>query len=227
MEFRRWDRFAAAGGAVFAVLLITGLVLAEMGMPGSDAGREEVLVHFGSDRTELRQEIGATLAGFAVFFLLPFLSSLRSTLRAHEGGRAILSTAAFAGGLVMAALLLVSSALVTAVSSTAGFFDAYRLDADTPLLFSALSFWLQGYALVAGGVLAASASLVALKTRVLPRWLAIIGIVLGVVGFFGESAMALFVPFPLLMLWILVVSVVLVVRGPGALERGSETALTA
>lgn len=213
MHSSRWERLMAAGGAVFAVLAMGGLVLAGIGEPGPDASRAAVLAHYGDGATELKQELGAMLAGAAVFFLLPFLATLRSTLREAEGGRAALSWAGFAGGVVMAAMLLVAAAIDTAIVSTVGFFESYRLDADTPMLFDALAFWLQGFALVGGGVLAGSASVVALRTRLLPRWLAIVGLVVGVAGLFGETAMGLFVPLPALMVWLFATSIVLVRRG--------------
>jgi hypothetical protein len=205
-------RFAAGCGAAFAVLLLVGFALQDTGASSPSVSTAEVVSSYSDAGTELRKELGATVVGFAVFFLLVFLGSLRSTLRRAEGVDHHLSSAAFAGGIVMVVFLGASAALETAVASADGFYDSYEVDASTVLAFSTLALWALGFAMVGAAVLVGSASLLAWKVGLLPKWLAIAGLVVAALGFFGESTAALVVPLILAAAWLLVVSVILVRR---------------
>lgn len=209
MTGSRWERLAAAGGAVFAVLYAIGYALQGVAVGTSeDATRQEIVARYSDNGNELLALLGALLVGFALFFALPFLASLRAVLRRGEGEKAVFSTAAAAGGLMMAALFAVSSAVNVAAFSTYDV-DAYEVDPDAILLLQSVSFYALGFGLVGGGVLAGATSIVGLKTRLFPKWLAIVGLVLAVLLMFGTFALFIFVPLPLLLLWVLVLSVLL------------------
>jgi hypothetical protein len=205
----RWSRVAPAAGALFALLQIAALLLFSIDAVRSDTSRADVLATYTDDAAEARKEVGATLVGFGAVCLLFFAARLRDALRIAEGERAVLSSAAFAGGVGMAVLLCASAALETAVSSAAGFFDAFEVDADSALLLASLSVWTLGFALVCGAVLAAATSLAAFKTALLPRWLAIAGFVVAALGVFGETTAVFVVPVMVLLAWVLTVSIVL------------------
>lgn len=207
-----WERVAAAGGAAFAALLFSALLLFSLDEVGGGISRADVVATYSDGSTELRKEIGATLVGFAIVCLLFFLGSLRDAVRAVEGERSVLSSAVFAGGVVMAVLLGVSAALETAAVSTDGFFEAYDVDADIPLVLASLSVWTLGFAIVGGGVLVGATSLAALRTDLLPRWLALAGLVVAALAFFGETTVAFVFPVMLVLLWVLIASVLLARR---------------
>jgi hypothetical protein len=211
----RWDLLAASGGAIFALLYATGFVMQGLAAGGGEQGdesRAEIVARYSDAANEVSALLGGLLVGVALFFVLPFLATLRATLRAAEGERAVFSTAALVGGVLMAALFAVSGATSVAAFSTYDAFDAYRVDPDAVLLLSSLSFYALGYAVVGGGVLVGATSVVALKARLLPRWLAASGLVLAFVLMFGHAVLFVFLPLPLLVLWVLVISVVLFVR---------------
>ena len=210
----RWDRFGAASGLVFAVLFVAGFALQDTGALTSDVSTGEVVSRYSDGDTELRKELGATVIGFALVFLLVFLGSLHGTLRRAEGERRLLSTAALAGGVVMAVFLGASAALETAVPSAEGFYDNYEVDPGTVLTFATLALWALGLAMVGAAVLVGSASLLAWKVGILPRWLALAGFVVAAIAAFGESTAAFVVPIVLVVAWLLVVSVILVRRVP-------------
>ena len=212
MRGERWDLFAALSGVVFAVLFLIGFALEDAGSLGANASTTEVVAHYGDSGTELKSEIGATLIGCSLFFLLLFLGSLRGALGRAEGECGAFTSAAYAGGVAMVSLIGTSAALQTAVASTEGFYESYEVDADTPLLVSTIALWTLGFAVVGGAVLVGGASLVAWKTGVLPRWLAIGGFVAAALGFFGETTAAFGVPVMLVTVWILVSSVILTRR---------------
>lgn len=216
MSGSRFERLAAAGGAVSAVLLLAGLLLQAVAVGGAeDESRAEVVARYSDGGNELRAEAGALLVGLAVASLLPFLGSLRATLRPREGERATLPTAAFAGGVVLAVMLMASAASTAAAFSSYDFYEAYQVDPSAVLLMQTVSFSTLGFALVGGGVLVGATSLVALRARLLPRWLAVAGLPLSLLLLVGELALILFVPVPLLLLWTFGVSVLLVVRHGG------------
>ena len=220
---RSGARVAAAGGAIFAILYAAGFVLHGLASGSSnDETRAEVVARYADEGNEALVHLGGLLIGFALVFLLLFLGRLRAALRRVEGGPAALSTAALAGGVLLATLAAVSAAVGIAAHSSADFYDAYRVDPDVVLLMETLSFAALGYALVGGALLVGATSLVALRTGLFPRWHALAGLVLAAVCAFGEWA--LFVPFPLaaLLLWLLVTSVLLVVRQPRARSAGHD-----
>jgi hypothetical protein len=168
-----------------------------------------VIAHYSDSGTELRRELGATSVGFASFFLLVFLGKLRAVLREVEDTRSTFSSAAFAGGVTLAALIGLSAAFNTAVTSTHGFWSSYEVDGRTPLLFADMSLWTLGFAIIGGAVLTGSTSLISFKTRLLPRWLAIAGFVVTALGFFGETTVAFGAPAILVAAWALAVSIIL------------------
>jgi hypothetical protein len=222
MHAPRLERFAAACGIIFVLLFFAGLLLQDTGASSHDVSPAEVVAHYSDGDNELRREIGATLVGFAVFFLLLFLGSLRRALQRAEGERGVFTSAAYAGGVVMAAFLGISAALATAVASAEGFYDNYDVEANTALTFSTLSLWALGLASVGGAVLVGSASLVAWKTGLFPKWLAIAAFVAAALGFFGETTAAFGVGYVVTLAWLLVASVILVKRGPGVSEARSD-----
>lgn len=209
-------RIASIGGLsgpMFAVLLIAGLLMQAIAIGGSEEeSRAEVLARYSDGGNELWAEVGALLVGFAIVCELLFLGSLRASLRAVEGERAVYSTAALAGGILMAALLAVATTANVAAFSSYDFYDAYETDASTVLLMQSVAFYALGFALVGGGVLVGSTSIAAWRTGILPRWLAIVGTALAAVLVFGEWALFFAFPLPLFVLWTLVVSVLLAVR---------------
>lgn len=218
----RWERLAAAGGAIFAVLYAAGFVMLGIAGGEGDESRAEIVARYSDEGNEIWALVGGLLVGFAVFFVLPFLASLRATLRAVEGEKAVFSTAALAGGVVMAVLFSVSATVTVAAFSTYDAFEGYRVDPEAVLLLSSISFYGWGYAVVGGGVLVGATSVVALRTRLLPRWLTLAGLVLATVLMFGHAVLFVFIPLPLLVLWVLVVSVLLVVRERPAPELGAD-----
>jgi hypothetical protein len=210
-----WERFAALCGALFVVFFVAGFALQGTGAPSADTPPADVVASYSGSGTELEKELGATFVGFAIFFLLIFLGRLHRSLRRAEEDR-LFSSSALAGGIAMAVFLGVSAAFGTAVVSAEGFYAAFEVDANTVLAFSTLWYWFLGFSLVGAAVLIGSASLVAWRTGLFPRWVAIGGFVVAALGFFGETTAVFVVPFILLAAWLLVASVMLARREPGS-----------
>jgi hypothetical protein len=206
----RAQRLAAAAGAPSACLLLAGIVLQGLAFDGAgDESSAEVVARYSDGGNELLAHVGALVAGFGVALALPFLAALRDALRFQTREQGVVATAASAGGLLMVAMTAASMAVTEAAFSSYDAYDAYETDASTVLLMQSVSFYALGFALVGGAVLAGSTSIVAMKTRLLPKWLAVAGLVLAAVCLFGSWALIVFVPLPLLLVWVLVVAVLL------------------
>jgi hypothetical protein len=206
----RSQRLAAAAGLPSACLLLAGIVLHGLAVDGAgDESRAEVVGRYSDGGNEVLVHVGALVLGFGVALALPFLAALRDALRLQRGEHGLLATAAFGGGLFMAAMMAVSVAVTEAAFSSYDAYDAYKIDPSTVLLMQSVSFYALGFALVGGGVLVGSASIVAVRTGLLPRWLAVAGLALAAVGLFGPWTLIVFVPLPLLLLWTVVVALLL------------------
>ena len=205
---RRGGLWGLAFGALFAAAAATFLVA------GDSGGTSQEVAAYYEEHAEL-EGIGYLL-GAAGFCLLPFLGSLRTMLHRADGADG-LATIAFGAGLVFTAMLLAVGATGSVVATTARWVDDYRVDPTVANTFETLTWFFWVYAGVAGGVLTGAASIVAWRTRVLPRWLAGIGLVAAVTGFatvatWGASTVVS-------ILWIVLASLVMVVRSVRARER--------
>ena len=215
----RSERLAAASGAVYVLAILIGNGLYEAGKTGARDG-PGILADL-QRTTSPAQTIGLVLEvlGFTAF--LVFLGALFRTLRRAERPQGWLAATALGAGLVTVAVKLGSLGPSMAANR--------RVDELTPELARTLNdladadFVVSGYT---SGIFVAAAAAAALVTRVLPRWLAIAGIVVGVLtiaaGTAGIVDPAGYVPVPFLLglLWTLVTSVLLAVRGSAAAEDG-------
>lgn len=219
------QRFVSAAGVLFAALLLAGLAVQSLAVGGAeDESRQEVVARYADGANELLAHAGALLVGFAVVCGLPFLAGLRAAARRAEDAPAVLSNAAFAGGVVLTVFAAAASAVTVGAFSSSDFYEAYEVDPNVVLLMQTLSFSALGFALVGGAVLVGATSLLALRTRLLPRRLAVASLPLTAVLAFGEWAMFVVIPLPLLLVWVLVVALLLA-RRRRASQLGLETAL--
>jgi hypothetical protein len=211
---------------LFAPLMLAGLLAQTLAVGGAeDESRQEVIARYADGGNELLVHVGALLVGFAVVCGLPFFAGLRGAARrAEEDAPAVMSSAAFAGGVVLTVLAATASAVTLAAFSSSDYYEAYEVDPDVVLLMETLSFSALGLALVGGAVLVGATSVLALRTGLLPRRLAIAGLPLAGLLAFGEWAMWLTFPLPLLLIWVLVVAVLLARPRPVS-RPGLETAL--
>jgi hypothetical protein len=216
------DRRGALWGlAFFAFFAAAAAIVIAAGESGNT--RQEIVSHYTS-HSEL--QLAGYLAGAAGFCLLPFLGALRTLLRRAEGERDDLSTLAFGAGLVATAMLFMVGAAVAAVATAADWSasDSYRVDPSTAETIEMLGFWFWAAAGSAGGVLAGAASMVALRTRALPKWLAIAGLVVAAVGFAGLFSWGL--GFLAVVAWVLLTSLVLLSRSRQTAERALSASVS-
>jgi hypothetical protein len=181
MRDSQGNRLAAGAGVLAAVLLVAGFVLVGVDAAMVDSTRGEVVAAYSDDATNSRQAMGVLLTGLGGICFLPFLSYVRLVLGRIAGDTSPLPGAAFAGGVLLVGGLITGAVLSSAVSAGA-YFDAYRVDADLAMTAVATGFYFNGFASMAGGVLIASVAIAAYRTRLLPRWLTVVGLVVAVVS---------------------------------------------
>jgi hypothetical protein len=196
MSDSRSDRLATGAGILAAVLFVAGFVLVGVDAPMSDSTRPEVVATYSDDATNSRQALGVLLVALGGVCFLPFLSYLRMILERTAGETSVLPGAAFAGGVLLVGGLFTGTVLSAAVSA-GSYFDAYKVDADIATTAVAAGYYFDGFASMAGGVLIACAAIAAYRTRLLPRWLTVVGLVVAVAS----------VPASLLGMWIMVEAV--------------------
>lgn len=209
MASARWERIAAATGIGFVVLFVAGGIL--IGGAGGDTGDPAVVVAKRLLDSDVRVYVGGTLLGVASAALIWFAGSLRAALRRAEGGAGRLSAVAFGAAVAHAAVLVTGATLgAAAVFELADYQKSpetaraiYSIGGTLALLGSSAPF----------GAMLAAASVVALRTGVLPSWLAWPGAVVGVLMALGWLIWPIAVfGHMLALLWTLVTSIILVRR---------------
>ena len=205
------QRVAPVAGLIFVVLFIAALILPGE-VPGGADPDQDVISFYEDSGNRLKLMITGYLWTIAGIAFLVFVSGLRERLSLAEGGTAPLSRLAFAGGVLMVAMLFVLVAADIAVPAGVAFQDE-PVDAGVARFMIHMgfaAFLLPG--LFSAIVMIVSTSLLAMRTGALPTWVAWLGFVAAIVLLFG----ILFVTAIALMVWVLGVSAALF------MSRGSE-----
>jgi hypothetical protein len=209
----RWERLGAATGIVFVLLSLLALIIG-----GSPGASPDVVQYFVDNRE--RALVQSFLAGVASIFFVWFLGSVRSYLRAAEGGTGRLSAVAFAGGIVTLGFLMFSLTVTTALADGM----AENADPDTSRAFYALVIQASDLTFFPVVAFTGASALVILRTKALPAWLGWLGIGVAVlslsrgtaffveVGPFSSAGVLESVAIMAFLLWLLLTSILLVRR---------------
>lgn len=196
-----WNRFGALSGAAFCILAIVGFAIS------GSSGKLPVELSSKTTTISIVTESDSSVAGaylvlLSVFFLFIFLSYLRSRLQQVESEEGWLSTVSFGGGLVVASMLLFYAGFSVSENVMPTLFGSTRVTEMLLELKWGPIFMLAPplAALIGGG------SAVALRSNLLPGWLAVPGILLTamlLVPYAWYPAFLAFFP------WLLAVSIAL------------------
>lgn len=212
----RWEPLALASGIVFAVLQITAIVFALVfflsQLPAVGAPVAEWAEALAQIPTMTVRVTDYLLLLPVPFFLL-FLGGLFGVLRRAEGGSGTLAASALGAGIAMAMTwpmgILVAGLSSGIVADGGDLATAWALDGMAPLSLALSAF--------PRTVLLAATSLLLLDSRLVPRWMGLLGLVLAVASLIGTGMLLLPDMFPVLALvtlifelWILALSVSLV-----------------
>ncbi|MFQ5556222.1 MAG: hypothetical protein ACE5GB_01720 [Acidimicrobiales bacterium] len=168
MDDKAWEKYGSLGGIWFAVLTVVGSLLA--GAPPSrtdDAA--EILEWYADNDTNI--QVGALLAGLAVFGLIWWFGSLwQAMVKAGDGSSrvAVIALAGFAFSGAMAFAGFTVNAATAADIDTIGAGSSF---------FFGLSSVFYGFASIGTAVLVLAVSGLALRSGFLPGWLAQVGFV--------------------------------------------------
>ncbi len=204
---RNLERFAPLTGVAAVVLWVVGTYLLEK--DDRPEGKDTAAFVAWVEQNDTAIISGAVIFAFGVILFLWMLGSLRAALFAAEGGTGRLSTLAFGSGVATAI-----SMMFTVLPHGQAALDADDTsDTSIEAMVHMGDMFFGGVEFFAIPMLVAT-GLVALRTGVLPRWLAWFSLVLALIlvivpiGWLGVIAG--------LPLWTLIVSLVLYVRRPGA-----------
>lgn len=211
MQTSKFDKFLALSGVLAAVLFVVGAFHPDP--PGLGATAQARVAWFTDHKTMMLIS-GFAGAYFAVVIAF-FATGLRRTLRSGEAGESTYSTAAMAGGILVAGASIFNAVLTLASVDAA---DKGNGAALTTFAYIDDFSWLPLIAALA--VLYLAAGLGGLRTATLPKWLSIVTIVLGAACILGPAGVAAFFATPV---WLLITGVLMLRRGSGAGSMSAET----
>jgi hypothetical protein len=207
----RRELWTPIAGIAAAVTFVVGVAMAA-NSPDSDSSDLKVLAWYAKHSHRVGVIVGVFVLMFFCLFLLWFAAGLRNRLRAAEGPDGRLANVSFGGALLCVALVWTGAFALAAVPAgiSLGSEPAIRT-ADVARFLPQMGFG----SILVGGMFGAigmidAASIVALRTGVLPRWLAYLGFVCGVALLFGS----VFLPIIALPIWLIAAGVVLLRARP-------------
>src|SRR5712691_4084682 len=163
-------RWAALGGILYVVLFIVGTILLFDGEPDSDASPAKVIAYYSKSSHRDRIQIGWLVAGLGIFFFLWFLSSLRRTVRRHEGEDGFLTALTTIGGAIYATLAFAALAVNTGIRTMSD--DTYHHTVFPGLIHAAddASYVMHATGGAGASAMIIAASLAAMRAAVVPKW---------------------------------------------------------
>jgi hypothetical protein len=204
MNAHGWERWSPVAGLLYVALFVIAIVTT----PDTGETNREILEHYADEGNRRNDMILTFLLAPAALAFVWFVSHLRSLLAAAAPSSA-LPTLALGAGVASAGLLLVAAATFGSISFTYEEGD-FVLDPNTARLVGSVGYGVFVGSMWMAGLVVLATSLVALRTRLLPVWLAWLGLVVTLALVFAFA----FVPVFALLAWAAVVSVVLLARPP-------------
>ena len=184
-------------GVIFVALFVVILILIGQGQDATEKTAQEIVNHYQDNNT--KESIGSILIGFASVFILYFGGWLRRMLRDAEGPDGILSTVVFGAAVVFSAGAAIGGSIHLALADLADDIDPIAMQAINGIDFDLFFFFPVGL-----GTMILATGISAVRHGSLPRWLAWVSVVVGVL-FFSPVFWVDFVAAPL---WILIVSII-------------------
>jgi Domain of unknown function (DUF4386) len=204
----QWERWSSLSGVVFVILMVVGTMFVA-DVPPADASQQTIADYLADGDNHTRNIIGGYLWMLGALAFLLFAIRLRGVLREAEGGTGTLSNLVFGAGAIYSALMMVSSATFAAVAYAVALRDAPVTDPDLVRVLREMAWMIlllgAGFA---GLFLIVVSCIATFRTGVLPRWLAWLGILAAILLLFD----VIYVSIAPLLAWVLVASIVLVMR---------------
>jgi Domain of unknown function (DUF4386) len=202
-----WRRWGTALGIPAVVLLAVSFAFAG-NAPGSTDSDAKITSWYASTSHQHTQILGFLGFTLGVLCLIGFLAALRERMAAAEGTPAAMCELAFGAGIASAALFAMAIALFTVPALLASDTSATDIVPTTYRMFYTAGYasWVAATMIAALTVTATSAT--ALRTSLLPRWFAWLGIPVGIIQLLGFF----FIPGFAFWGWILITAALLLRR---------------
>jgi hypothetical protein len=181
-EFDFWNQWWRVGGVfgiAWIIVFIVGAVILQADTPTYDDPINEIRQYWAEDGDQYL--IADYITGLAfVFLFIPFLASFRGLLAWAEGGAGVWSWVMLLGGLSAVLIAAAASASWGALALALGVAEDPEVDDSLVRMLmyvDAYAFASLGLAL---SLMVIAGSIVIARTAVLWRWLAILGVIVGI-----------------------------------------------
>lgn len=207
----RWERWAPLAGAAAVICWVIAFIIAS-DTPDTGDDDAKIVSFYAHGGHQNRDIVGYFVFFAGILLFVAFLAALRERLFVAEGSPGRLSALAFGAGIASAIFVVAAVAFFAAPGITAGDTDKFRLDPNTYRIAENVGyiFWIS--AVMIGALLLWATSAIALRTAILPRWFAWVGVVAGILQLFA----VFFIPAFIYWGWILVASGLLTWRRAAA-----------
>jgi hypothetical protein len=202
-------RFAPLTGAIFVVLLVIGFIPLGGNTPDTDASAAKIISFYDDHQT--KEILAIIVVALAALFLALFAVAIRDYLR-DTGGGEFWPTVALVGAAIGAAGLFVAGGMHFALIDGANLSHNRTLSPDAMVALNALDNDNFIAFSVPLGIMLFGAGGAVLKGAALPKWMAWVAIVLGIIFFTPVG----FFAFGLTGIWIIVASVLMYQRSGAA-----------
>lgn len=202
MQQSRRDLWVPLAGVLAAVSFVVGVLMAMSGPDSNDSDRQ-VLAWYADHGHRVTNLVGAYLLAVCGLALVWFVAGLRRRLReADSAGR--LPDVVFAAGVLLVGMLWIGTAAAVSISGDMSFGGvAGPKTADIARFLPQVGMGaILVFGMFAAIAMIVSTSLVALRSRALPRWFGWLGLLCSVVLLFA----VVFVPMLALPVWLLAAS---------------------
>jgi hypothetical protein len=195
-------RSAAVAGVLFALLFSASILLINSSLP------EQGMPTEFDDATSIRLSIGLALVPFAGVAFLWFTGVVRDRFKDTEDQ--LFSSVFIGSGLLFLAMMFVSAAVAGSIVATMTTVGDEAARAEVANFSRAMMVQISNiYALRMAGVLLLALGTMWLRTRVMPRWLALVTYAVAIVLLFVTS-LSMWVTF-VFPAWVLAVSILILV----------------
>ena len=174
-------RLGGVCGLLFVVLMLPAYLVGSPDAATPLSAPREVLGYFGTS-AENFVFFNGSLILLCPFFFLWFLGVLYGVLRRAEGVDGVLSTVMLVGGVFFISLQCVGNAVEILHPAAVQRFVNFVPDPQLAFASLALSTWLYHFCQVGDAVMIFAASLVVLGSGILPRWLALVGLLAAILA---------------------------------------------
>jgi hypothetical protein len=212
MDESRLLRWSPLAGVVSVVLMIVAFALAGSSPDTSDPD-SKIAAYLGDHSHQVKNIVAFFVFLAGVLFMLAFLASLRTRLVDAEPGGGRLGQFAFGAGVASSVLWIGAVTNFVAPLFAANDTSKFQHSADLYRLTQSVGYEFWVAAVVVGALVVWATSAVALRTGVLPRWFAWLGVLVGVINLLA----VFFIPAFVYWGWIVVASFLLLrTRRPAA-----------